>query len=38
MSEAATGMTPPDLYDETVLRNLDLSFAQPDWWAQLRAN
>lgn len=26
----------PDLYDETVLRTMELSFSQPDWWEQLR--
>ncbi len=28
----------PDLYDETVLRTLNLSFSQNDWWNQLTAN
>ena len=29
---------PPDLYDDQVLRTLELELAQEDWWAQLQAN
>jgi len=28
----------PDLYDPTAFRTIELTFAQPDWWDQLRAN
>ena len=27
-----------DLYDEAVLRTLQLEFSQRDWWSQLQAN
>ena len=32
------GAQEPDLYDPATFRTIELSFAQPDWWDQLRAN
>ncbi|NRA95307.1 MAG: CotH kinase family protein [Planctomycetes bacterium] len=36
-SPASVAQT-PDLYDETVLRTVELTFSQSDWWQQLTAN
>ena len=38
---AALGSLPldaQDLYDDTTLRELNLTFHQPDWWDQLEQN
>jgi spore coat protein CotH len=38
MIAGTSAAQPPDLYDESVLRTVELSFAHADWWAQLTAN
>jgi len=38
VGSASSRAQTPDLYDETVLRTLELTFAQSDWWNQLTQN